>query len=60
MLHMTTKSHPKVLPGFSIRWDEEESRVLIALRRKTGVKAIAELIRMALKALAEKNGIEVE
>jgi hypothetical protein len=59
MLYMTVKLQAKVLPGFSIRWDEAESEILIKLRKKTGVKAIAELIRMAIKALAEKNGIEV-
>jgi hypothetical protein len=59
MLYMTAKLQPKILPAFSIRWDEEESKVITALRKKLGVRAIAELIRMALKALAEKNGIEV-
>lgn len=59
MLYMTAKSQPKVLPGFSIRWDESESEMITKLRKKTGVKAIAELVRMGIRALAEKNGIEV-
>jgi hypothetical protein len=59
MLFMTAKAFPKVLPAFSIRWDESESKMILELRRKTGVKAIAEIVRMAVKALAEQNGIEV-
>jgi hypothetical protein len=58
MLYMTAKPSAKILPAFSIRWDEEESKVITALRKKLGVRAIAELVRMAIKALAEKNGIE--
>jgi hypothetical protein len=59
MLYMTAKPSAKILPAFSIRWDESESRMITAIRKKLGVKAIAEIIRMALVALAEKNGIEV-
>jgi hypothetical protein len=59
MLYMVAKPQVKVLPSFSIRWDESESELIIKLRKKLGVKAISELVRMGIKALAEKNGIEV-
>ena len=45
------------LPPFSIRWNEDESKMIRKLRKKIGVNAISELVRMALKALADKNGI---
>jgi hypothetical protein len=59
MLYMVAKPQMKVQPAFSIRWDESESELITKLRKKLGVKAISELVRMAMKALAEKNGIEV-
>jgi len=57
MLCMVAKPETKLEPAFSIRWDESESELLRKLRKKTGVKAVTELIRMSLMALAEKNGI---
>jgi hypothetical protein len=50
---------PKTLPPASIRWDESESRLILALQDKLHVKAISELIRMGLKALADKEGVTV-
>jgi hypothetical protein len=47
------------LPTGKIRFTEEDFRIVARLRKKTGTKAISEILRQGLRALAEKNGIEV-
>jgi hypothetical protein len=40
-----------------IRFTDQDRKVVTALRDKLGVKNISDLIRMALRALATKEGV---
>lgn len=46
-----------LIPPSTIRWTESDSDLIVVLREKTGLKAMSELLRQALRALAAKEGV---
>ena len=44
----------------SIRWNAQDERYFEALKAKTGVSSASEILRMGLRALAEKLGVKVK
>ena len=45
-------------PGFPVRFTPDDLRLIAALQKKTGAVSRADIIRRALRALAEKEGIK--
>lgn len=43
----------------SMRFEKKDAALVDALREKTGIKATSEVIRMALRALAQQQGVSV-
>jgi Arc/MetJ-type ribon-helix-helix transcriptional regulator len=41
----------------SVRFGEEDRKVIKALRKKLGIKNVSDLLRQALRALAAKEGV---
>ncbi len=55
------KTGPRPAPGpatSSLRWRPEDWALIEALRQRTGVASVSELARMALRALAAKEGLQ--
>jgi hypothetical protein len=44
-------------PTVGVRFSTEDYRLAAALQKKLGVKALSEVVRMALRALATKEGV---
>jgi hypothetical protein len=42
-----------------VRFTADDQKLLEALQKKTGINAVSEVLRMALRALAEKQGVSV-
>jgi hypothetical protein len=40
-----------------VRFSPEDRKILVALRKKLGVQSVSEILRMALRALATKEGV---
>lgn len=49
------KTKKAVVAG--VRFSPEDERIANALQKKLGIKALSELVRMALRTLATKEGI---
>lgn len=52
----TVLSEPKPETS-SVRWTAEDWKIITALRAKTGIRSVAELLRKALRDCAEKEGL---
>lgn len=52
-----TAAKPAMPPTSSIRFRAEDWAVIEALQKKTGVSSVTELVRLALRALAAKEGM---
>lgn len=55
------KVTPPALPGVgssNIRWRPEDQELIAALQKKTGIGSMTDLARLALRALAQKEGIQ--
>jgi hypothetical protein len=42
----------------SIRWNEDDWRLIAGLQKKTGIRSVAELVRKALRDCAQKEGLK--
>jgi hypothetical protein len=40
-----------------IRWTVADRRLILSLQRKSGILSVSDLIRQALRALADKQGL---
>ena len=53
----TLLSEPK--PDVStVRWTDEDWRLITALRKHTGILSLADLLRKALRDAAQKEGVK--
>jgi len=41
----------------AVRFSSEDRKLIEALRKKTGIQAVSELLRLGLRALATKEGV---
>jgi hypothetical protein len=42
-----------------IRWTDADRRLILSLQRKSGIQSVSDLIRQALRALADKEAVKV-
>ena len=54
---MKPRPDPKPNLAFPIRFTPDDVRLLDRLQKKTGVQSRADIVRLALRALAQKEGV---
>jgi len=53
---MTTKKKAPIAPT-TVRWTDSDSELLALLQEKTGIVSMSDLVRQAIRALAQKEGV---